>query len=178
MDNQKKGVKLMKTKKLKDSETGENLFALVSLREKEPDEFAKVFVDSLYNLCKSPEFGSLPLAAFAWILRHVAPSGQVMQSQAHYSRYRNCSSVTAWKQFRLLCAAEVLVPTEKIGSIQTYICNPNVVSKTTPDARKKATRRFDGALVQETLFGTKKTSPRANKPNSSKPKNQKPSPKK
>lgn len=156
----------MKTKKLTDNETGENLFALVSLRQKEPDDFVKLFVDRLYELCKSPEFGALPISLFAWIAKHTDFTGDLLQSQAHYGRYKRCSKTTTWKQFRLLCAAEVLVPGVMSGTIQRYLVNPGVISKTTPSARKTVSKRFDNRVVQETLFGEKKTAVKANKPKS------------
>lgn len=154
----------MKRKELTDNDTGEKLFALVSLRQKEPDDFVKIFTDRLYELCKSPEFGSLPISLFAWIARHTDYAGDLLQSQAHYGRYKRCSKTTTWKQFRLLCAAEVLVPGQMSGTIQRYIVNPGVISKNSPESRKKASKRFDTRLTQETLFGKKKDAVKPNKP--------------
>lgn len=154
----------MKTKNLTDNDTGERLFALVSLREKEPDPFVKIFTDPLSAMCKSPEFGALPIALLAWIAAHTDYTGELTQSQANYSRYRGCSKVTAWKQFRLLVAAEVLFPLNRDGVVQRYLVNPALISKAAVKGRQTAAKRFESTLVQESLLGASKTSPRGNKP--------------
>lgn len=155
----------MKTKKLNDSDTGETLFALVPVEKKERDEFCKIFIVALEEICKDHEFANLPIGLLSWVLFHCTHTGTLDTSSAEYGRARNLTNTTIIKHFRKLVKFGVLVPNGMAGNTNRYLVNPNLISKNTVAARKKAVKQFESVQTVQTIIGTKKNSPRSNKKN-------------
>lgn len=153
----------MKTKKLNDSDTGETLFALVPVEKKERDEFCKVFVVALEEICKDHHFANLPIGLLSWVLFNATQIGTLDTSSAEYGRARNLTNTTVIKHFRMLVKYGLIAQNGMAGNIKRYLVNPNIISKNSVAARKKAAKQFDSVQTVQTIVGSKKTPLRSNK---------------
>lgn len=122
-----------------ESDTGEIFLITQKQKPVDKESFVKLYTETIYELCKLDQVGSLPLGFIVWLCRNLDFDGYLQKSMTECERALNLSHNTVYRLFKVAENAELLIRVGKRGTFVIWALNPKYIHK--GDTRQKQRNR-------------------------------------